>query len=283
MTRPLPRYRDHAEPDRSGVLHQVAAQRERVTARLAAVRYVLAVASGKGGVGKSFVAARLASRLAAAGRRVGLLDADLNGPTAPRLTGAARPPVRPSRHPAEPAATVEPAVTADGVRVFSAEFLAAPGEPVRWREPAGDAFVWRGTLEAGTVREMLADVAWGELDLLLVDLPPGPARLADLHGLVPRLAGVLAVTIPTPESLDAVRRALLLARERALRIVGVVENLASQLCPFCGHAHPAFAGDAGARLAAEFAAPLLGRLPFDPATAALDELAGAVWQALESA
>jgi ATP-binding protein involved in chromosome partitioning len=264
-----------AEPDRSGILSQVQEQHARVAARLAAVRHVVAVASGKGGVGKSYIAASLARRLASAGHAVGLLDADLTGPTAPRLSGAARPPVRPSD------GSVQPALTPDGVRVFSAEFLAAPGEPLRWREPDGDAFVWRGTLEAGAVREMLADVAWGPLDLLLVDLPPGPARLADLHGLVPGLRGVLAVTIPSNESLDAVRRALLLARDRGLPLLGVVENLVEHVCPGCGERHPAFEGDAGARLSAEFGVPLLARLPFRPADAELDRLAAAVWAAVE--
>ena len=275
MTRPLPTYHDLAEPDRSGILAQVQAQHARVAARLAAVRHVVAVASGKGGVGKSYIAASLARRLGSAGHAVGLLDADLNGPTAPRLSGAARPPVRPSD------GSVQPAVTADGVRVFSAEFLAAPGEPVRWREPEGDAFVWRGTLEAGAVREMLADVAWGELDLLLVDLPPGPARLADLHGLVPGLRGVLAVTIPSLESLDAVRRALLLARDRGVPLLGVIENLVEHACPNCGQRHPAFEGDAGARLSAEFGVPLLAHLPFRPTDPELDRLAAAVWAAVE--
>jgi ATP-binding protein involved in chromosome partitioning len=275
MTRSLPTYHELAEPDRSGILSQVQEQHARVAARLAAVRHVVAVASGKGGVGKSYIAASLARRLASAGHAVGLLDADLTGPTAPRLSGAARPPVRPSD------GSVQPALTPDGVRVFSAEFLAAPGEPLRWREPDGDAFVWRGTLEAGAVREMLADVAWGPLDLLLVDLPPGPARLADLHGLVPGLRGVLAVTIPSNESLDAVRRALLLARDRGLPLLGVVENLVEHVCPGCGERHPAFEGDAGARLSAEFGVPLLARLPFRPADAELDRLAAAVWAAVE--
>jgi ATP-binding protein involved in chromosome partitioning len=275
VTRPLPSYRDLTDPDRSGILEQVGAQHARVAARLASVRHVVAVASGKGGVGKSFVAARLAERLAAGGRAVGLLDADINGPTIPRLLATAQPLNRSTAH------GVEPAITAEGVRVFSAAFLAPPGEPVRWREPEGDAFVWRGTLEAGAVREMLADVAWGALDLLLVDLPPGPARLADLHGLVPGLRGVLAVTIPSVESLDAVRRSLLLARDRAVPLLGVVENLVGHRCGRCGELEPAFEGDAGAQIAAEFGVPLLARLPFKPSDAELGALTAAVRAAVE--
>jgi ATP-binding protein involved in chromosome partitioning len=277
VTRPLPTYRDLPNPDRSGIPEQVGAQRGRVAARLAGVRHVVAVASGKGGVGKSYVAARLAQRLASAGRTVGLLDADLNGPTIPRLMQTAQPLNRST------ADAIQPAVTADGVRVFSAEFLAAPGDPLRWKEPEGDAFVWRGALEAGAVREMLADVAWGELDLLLVDLPPGPARLADLHGFVPGLRGVVAVTLPSDESLDAVRRSLLLARERGAPLLGVVENLVGRRCRGCGAMEPLFQGDAGSLIAAEFEIPLLARLPFGPTDEEIAVLAAALWAVVEGA
>jgi ATP-binding protein involved in chromosome partitioning len=275
MTRPLPTYRELTDPDRSGIPEQVGAQHERVAARLASVRHVVAVAGGKGGVGKSFVAARLAQRLARAGRAVGLLDADLNGPTAPRLLRSADPPIRRSAN------GVEPVVTPEGIRLFSAEFLALPGDPLRWKEPDRDAFVWRGALEAGLLRELLADVAWGALDLLLVDLPPGPARVADLHGLVPGLRGVLAVTIPTDESRDAVRRSLLLARDRGIPLLGVVENMAGRRCGRCGAVEPLFEGDAGARLAAEFSLPLLPRLPLLPADEELDALAAAFRSTVE--
>jgi ATP-binding protein involved in chromosome partitioning len=272
--RRLPTYREVTGPDRSGILDQVTAQQARVQARLATVRHVVAVASGKGGVGKSWVAAQLARGLAGAGWRVGLLDADVNGPTVPRLAGAPRPPLTVAD------GAVQPAVTAEGVRVFSAAFLVIEGEPVRWREPGGDAFVWRGALEAGTLREMLADVAWGPLDVLLVDLPPGPARLADLHALVPGLTGVLAVTIPSAESADAVRRSLALARERGIPLLGLIENMAAHACPACGHTHAAFPGDAGAALAAEFGIACLARLPFDPGPDACTALVAAVRQAI---
>ncbi|HET7039871.1 MAG TPA: P-loop NTPase, partial [Gemmatimonadales bacterium] len=181
------------------------------------------------------------------------------------------------------AGSIRPAMTPEGVRVFSAEFMTVPGDPLRWREPEGDAFVWRGALEAGAVREMLADVAWGQLDLLLVDLPPGPARLADLHGFVPGLRGVVAVTLPSDESLGAVRRSLLLARERGVPLLGVVENLVATVCPGCGDTHPTFVGEAGSRLSAEFEIPVLARLPFHPSVGALDAMAASVWAALGAA
>lgn len=263
-------YRDLTEPDLSGVATQVAAQRLRVAKRLERVRHLVAVASGKGGVGKSFVATRLATALAGGGLQVGLLDADIGSPTVPHLLDLARP----SLAPVEGAAA--PAVGPHGLRVFSAEFLVTPGEPVRWRGPAGDAFVWRGTLEAGVLREMLADVAWGDLDLLVVDLPPGVGGVTDLHGFVERLDGVLAVTIPSLESLGSVRRMLTLAREQRVPVLGVVENMSGRACRHCGETEPVFQGDAGSRLAAEFDVELLARLPFSPPPAALVELARAL-------
>jgi len=263
-------YRDLTEPDLSGVATQVAAQRLRVAARLERVRHLVAVASGKGGVGKSFVATRLATELARSGALVGLLDADIGSPTVPHLLEV----TRPSLAPIEGAAA--PAVGPHGLRVFSAEFLVRPGEPVRWRGPAGDTFVWRGALEAGVLREMLADVAWGELDLLVVDLPPGVGGVTDLRSFVARLDGVLAITIPSLESLGSVRRMLTLAREQGAAILGVVENMSGHACGHCGRTEALFEGDAGARLAAEFDVDLLARLPFSPPPAELAELARAL-------
>src|SRR5690349_9628558 len=160
-------YREMSGPDVSGVGAQVADQRERVRRRLAGVRRVIAVMSGKGGVGKSYLAAAIAR--AAIERwpgRVGVIDADLKSPTVARVLGAAGPLTLTDDG-------VAPARDAAGVRVMSAEFLLATGRPLGWREPGAEQFVWRGALETGVLREFLSDVIWGELELLLVDLPPG--------------------------------------------------------------------------------------------------------------
>ena len=186
-------YHDVAGRDRSGLAEQVGAQRDRVKRRLQSVERVVAVMSGKGGVGKSYVTAALAcgaKRSWGKAVGVGVLDADLNGPTAARMLDASGPvKVRED--------AVEPAVGNEGVLVFSMDLLLDEGQPLRWNEPAGDRFVWRGTLETGALREFLSDVGWGTLDLLLVDLPPGSAQIRDLAELVPDLAGAVAVTIPT--------------------------------------------------------------------------------------
>jgi ATP-binding protein involved in chromosome partitioning len=157
-----------------------------------------------------------------------------------------------------------PATGRGGVRVFSTDLLLDEGAPLRWREPGSERFVWRGTLETGALREFLADVAWGPLDLLLVDLPPGTDRLHDLAELVPGLAGVVAVTIPSEESRRAVSRAMRAAVDAGLPILGVVQNMSGYACPGCGAVHSLFPGGAGTALAAEFRVPLLGHIPFSP-------------------
>jgi ATP-binding protein involved in chromosome partitioning len=255
---PLRTYHDLTDADRSGLPEQIGVQRRRVAERLAGVRRVIAVMSGKGGVGKSYVSAHLARALARAGRAVGVLDADLNGPTMPRLLDV----------PHAPRAThadgVEPATGADGVKCISMDLLLADGQPLAFRGPAAESFVWRGALEASALREFLGDVAWGTLDVLLLDLPPGMQRYVELCDLLTEPPAVLTVTIPTPESRDAVRRAMRAALERGSPLLGIVENMVG----------PQFSGTAGDDLANEFAVPVLARIPWHPTPDAWGMLAG---------
>ena len=249
-------YREVTGSDASALGSQVERQRERVRSRLASIGRVVAIMSGKGGVGKSYLTAGLARLLAARDRRVGVLDADLAAPTAARLLGASGP--------LQIDEEVHPASGAAGIKVFSTDLLLEEGAPLRWREPDSERFVWRSTLEAGVLREFLSDVAWGDLDLLLVDLPPGTDRLHDLAELVAAQAAIVAVTVPSNESQRAVSRAMRAATEGGLTILGVVENMSGYACPDCGATGPLFPGDAGAALAAEFEMPLLARIPFAP-------------------
>jgi ATP-binding protein involved in chromosome partitioning len=232
------------------------------------------VTSGKGGVGKSYVTAGLAEAL---GRRlgggVGVLDADLKGPTTARMLGASGP-VRVDEN------GVHPAQGRTGVKVFSMDLLLEEGQPLRWKEPPHEGFVWRGTLEMGALREFLADVAWGRLDLLLVDLPPEADALEHLAELVPDLAGAVAVTIPSAESRRSVARAMRAAVEAGVRLLGVVENMSGYACPGCGETGPLFTGQAGDALAAEFGIPVLARLPFQPAPGASPPSLGSLAEAL---
>lgn len=253
-------YHELTETDRSGLGEQIAAQRRRVALRMAGVGRVLAVLSGKGGVGKSFVTAGVAKALARTGRAIGVLDADFNGPTAASLLHV--PVARCTLHDD----AIEPAVSPDGIRCFSMALLLEDGHPLGFRGPDVESHVWRGALEAATLREFLADVVWGALDDLLVDLPPGVQRFQELTELLPAPPAVIAVTIPTPESHDAVRRAVRGAVERGAKVLGVVENMVG--------GGDAFSGTAGEDLSREFDVPLLARIPWHPTPDTWAALAG---------
>jgi ATP-binding protein involved in chromosome partitioning len=260
--RPLRTYHQLTEADRSGLPEQIGVQRRRVAERLAGVRRVIAVMSGKGGVGKSYVTAHLARALARSGggRAVGVLDADLDGPTIPRLLGVDHSPLPTSQ------GGIEPATGADGVKCISMALLLEDGAPLAFKGPSAESFVWRGAMEAAALRELLGDVAWGSLDVLLLDLPPGMQRYIELCDILGTPPAVLTVTIPTPESRDAVRRAMRAAQERGSQLLGVVENMVGS----------EFTGDAGDALAREFGVPVLARLPWHPTPDTWAGLAGRV-------
>ncbi len=241
-------YHELTNPDRSGLLDQILTQRRRVADRLAGVRRTIAVMSGKGGVGKSYVTAHLARALARAGQQVGILDADLNGPTIPRLLETPRAAHRTSDD------GVEPAIGLDGVKCISMALLLEDGAPLAFKGPSAESFVWRGAMEASALREFLGDVNWGSLDTLLLDLPPGMQRYIELCDILGKPPVVLTVTIPTPESRDAVRRAMRAAVEHGSDIVGIVENMVGR----------EFTGTAADDLAKEFDRPVVARIPWHP-------------------
>jgi ATP-binding protein involved in chromosome partitioning len=259
--------------DRSRLGEQVAQQRASVSARLARVDRVIVVLSGKGGVGKSYVTALLAVALARRQLAVGVVDADLQSPTVARLLG-----VRDAPPLVVTDDGVEPVIGRDGVQVISSDLLLDDGQALRWASDAPEEHVWRGVIETGVLREFLADVAWGELDVLLIDMPPEASRLDDLVALVPDITGALVLTIPTPESERSVARALHVARDAGVPILGIVENLSGYLCPTCNDVRPLFDGEAGARLAAAHEVPLLAHLPFSraPLDALIPSIAPAV-------
>ena len=241
-------YHELTNPDRSGLLDQILTQRRRVADRLAGVRRTIGVMSGKGGVGKSYVTAHLARALAREGQQVGILDADLNGPTIPRLLETPRAAHRTSDD------GVEPAIGLDGVKCISMALLLEDGAPLAFKGPSAESFVWRGAMEASALREFLGDVNWGSLDTLLLDLPPGMQRYIELCDILGKPPAVLTVTIPTPESRDAVRRAMRAAVEHGSDIVGIVENMVGR----------EFTGTAADDLAKEFDRPVVARIPWHP-------------------
>jgi ATP-binding protein involved in chromosome partitioning len=245
MTR---RYRDIAGDGGSDIVGQVQAQQARLRERLAGVRSIIAVVSGKGGVGKSSVTANLAASFALDGRQVGVLDADLNGPTMAKMLG-----VRGTKLVVR-ADAVMPPRNALGVKVMSMDLLLpSDAAPLTWDAPTQDeAHTWRATMEANALREFLADTDWGTLDVLLIDLPPGTDRLVTVTALVPALTGTVVVTIPSDVSQLVVRKSLTVTARGGGPVLGLIENMAGL-----------FRGPAVEDLARESGTPFLGRIPFD--------------------
>lgn len=211
------------------------------------VKHCIAIASGKGGVGKSTVTVNLAIALAQTGAKVGLMDADVYGPSIPLMMGAA------GERPFTKGDKIIP-IQRYGIHMMSLGFLLEEGQAV----------LWRGPMVAGTVKQLLADVAWGELDYLLVDLPPGtgdaPMSLAQLAPLT----GVVIVTTPHHVAANIAGKSVGLFRRLNSPIMGVVENMAGFVCPGCGEVTNIFAGTTGEKLASELKVPYLGSIPLDP-------------------
>lgn len=226
--------------------------------------------SGKGGVGKSAMTVNLATELARRGLNTGIVDADINGASVVRMTGVQRP------RNGTPGG-ITPPESEVGVRVMSIDLFLPDGAPVKWAAPSQEhAYAWRGMAEVNAIREMLADTLWGNLDVLLVDLPPGTDKLPNLHDIIDRLSAAVVVSIPSPASRHIVRKSIRLAAE-ALgdRPLGLVENMTSFRCTECGHVHDLYPSD---ELDLD-GITRLGEVPFDPEFGSLLD-AGRVQDAL---
>ncbi len=232
--------------------------RDRVRAALAGVSRVVAVMSGKGGVGKSAVAVNLALALAARGQRVGLLDADLHGPSVGLMLGLRGQPVRVQGE------MLSPIPGPAGLAVQSMDFFLQGSQPLDWDGAGGEGALVRSALEQSALGDLLGRTRWGELETLVVDLAPGADRLPAFSQLVPFLSGTLAVTIPTDVALLAVERSIRRAHEARIPVIGLVENLGSAVCGACGVEGPLFReADLGV-LARRLDVEIVARIPFDP-------------------
>ncbi len=214
-------------------------------AGLPGVRHIIAIGSGKGGVGKTTVAVNLAIALAEMGELTGLLDADVYGPNVPRMLGL-------SDSPRVINQQIEP-LTGYGVKAISMGLLNPGDKPV----------IWRGPMLHSAVQQFLRQVAWGELDYLLIDLPPGTGDISlSLAQSVP-LSGAVVVTTPSEVALEDGRKALNMFRHLQIPILGLVENMASFTCPHCHEPVDIFSHGGGERIAGDFEVPYLGSLPLD--------------------
>lgn len=210
---------------------------------------IIAVGSGKGGVGKSTVSANLAVALARAGRRVGLLDADIYGPSQPRIMGVSKRPGSPDGK------TIEP-LRAHGVTMMSIGLMLKPEEAV----------VWRGPMLMGALQQLLGQVAWGELDDLIVDLPPGTGDVQLTLCQRYRVTGAIIVSTPQDVALMDARRALDMFGKLKTPVLGLIENMSTFVCPHCGEETQIFGHGGVAAEAAKLGLPFLGALPLELAT-----------------
>ena len=259
-------YRDIVSDGGSNVVEQVTAHVTSVEDRLATVDHIVAVMSGKGGVGKSTITANLAASLSAQGLRVGILDADINSSSMARMMGVLGLPVEQTE------TGILPANGPLGIKVMSVDLLlAAGGSPVVWDAPTQrDAFTWRAMMEMAALREFLSDTEWGPLDYLLIDMAPGSDRLPNVFDLIPRLAGSIVVTIPSGVSRFVVEKSVRMAVDVAgSDVIGLVENMAYTVCSHCGAEEDLFPDGGVAEYAGSAGVPYLARIPFDRRMATL--------------
>ncbi len=213
---------------------------------LEGVKNIIAVASGKGGVGKSTISTNLAVALAQAGASVGLLDADITGPNIPLMMGVEGTPSASADNKIRP-------LERYGVKVISIAFFVPEGQPI----------VWRGPLVGGAIQQFLRDVAWGELDYLVVDLPPGTSDAQLTLAQAVPISGSVLVSTPQEVALADVGKALAMFKRMSVPVIGLVENMSAFVCPHCGEATEIFGRGGGERFAREHDIEFLGAVPLD--------------------
>lgn len=210
------------------------------------IKHIIAIASGKGGVGKSTTAVNLALALQAQGAAVGLLDADIYGPSQQLMLGIAQD-VRPEQQDGKYLLPVE----AYGLKTMSMGFLVTEKTPM----------VWRGPMAGGALVQMLEQTLWGELDYLVIDMPPGTGDIQLTLSQKARVAGAVIVTTPQDIALLDARKGIEMFRKVDIPVLGIIENMSVHICSNCGHAEHIFGQEGGERIAADYGVPLLASLP----------------------
>jgi ATP-binding protein involved in chromosome partitioning len=250
-------YHDIVGDGGSRVLEQVAERRTRITDGLAGVRHLVAVGSGKGGVGKSTLTLHLAGALRARGLRIAILDADFNGPSQARMSGVQGAPFVPgSRKVAVPRTT-------NGIGVFSMGSLIPESEALDFESASrGESHTWRATREFALLGEILGSFEWGALDLLMFDLPPGAERTVQYADFLGPRTSFLLVTIPSEVARGVVSRSVAALSKGPNRLLGYVENMSGYYCSECDAIKPLFTSASPEPSSLEI--PCLGTVPFDP-------------------
>jgi ATP-binding protein involved in chromosome partitioning len=224
--------------------------------RMARVKHKIIIASGKGGVGKSTVSVNLAKALKIRGYRVGLLDADITGPNIPKLLGIEDQRMKQGSEGIKPG-------SADGIKVASMALILSSKD---------SAVVWRGPMKMAAIKQFIQDVDWGDLDFLLVDLPPGTSdEPLSVVQLIPDLSGAVIVTTPQEVSLLDSRKAVNMIKGMKVPVLGIIENMSGLCCPHCGETINIFNTGGGQRTAEEMNVPFLGAIPIDPEVSALGD------------
>ncbi len=220
----------------------------KVSDGLAQVKHIIAVASGKGGVGKSTTAVNLALALVAQGHKAGILDADIYGPSQPMMLGVAE-----GTQPKVVNGNAFLPVEAHGIKSMSIGYLVTEKTPM----------VWRGPMAGSALVQMLTQTLWGELDVLVVDMPPGTGDIQLTLAQKARVAGAVIVTTPQDIALLDARKGIEMFRKVEIPVLGIVENMALHICSSCGHSDAIFGAGGGQRVAEEYGTTLLGSLPLD--------------------
>jgi ATP-binding protein involved in chromosome partitioning len=253
---------------------------------LPTVKHIIAIASGKGGVGKSTTAANLAVAFTKLGLKTAIFDADVYGPSVPRLFGLS------GRKPASDGKTITP-LEAHGVKVMSIGFMVAEDNPI----------IWRGPMVMGALEQMLRDVTWGELDVMVVDMPPGTGDTQLTMSQRVPLSGAVIVSTPQDIALLDARKGLAMFRRVEVPILGIIENMSYYVCSNCGHREDIFAHGGAQRTATELGVPFLGEIPLElairatsdagtpivaaepssPHTLAYVDIAGRLWETMRAA
>jgi len=242
----------NSQPQQGDMKRQMEIEQQQVRHRMARIKHKILILSGKGGVGKSTVSVNLAISLALAGKKVGLLDIDIHGPSIPKVLNLEN-----ARITLGNEEDIFPVEMTNNLKVMSIGFLL---------RGSSDAVIWRGPMKYKIIKQFLKDVDWGILDFLIIDSPPGTGdEPLSIVQLLENCTGAIIVTTPQEVALSDVRKGITFCRNLNVNVLGVIENMSGFICPECGHKTDIFKTGGGEKMAEEMNVPFLGKIPIDPA------------------